>query len=116
MDKKTIKKYLKETVETIISLNAYEIILFGSISKGKYDDESDIDLLIVLDIDKIPETYEEKMKLKLEIRKALRTINRKISLDLLIYTKKEFEIMKEERSSFFEEIIRTGKTLYEKAS
>jgi len=116
MDKETIKEYLEETVKTIISLNAYEIILFGSISKGEYDDESDIDLLIVLDIDKIPETYEEKMKLKLEIRKALRTINRKISLDLLIYTKKEFEIMKEERSSFFEEIIRTGKTLYEKAS
>ena len=116
MDTEAIKKYLDKTVETIISLNAYEIILFGSISKRKYNDESDIDLLIVLDIDKIPETYEDKMRLKLEIRKALRPINRKISLDLLIYTKKEYEIMKEERSSFFEEIIRTGKKLYEKAS
>ena len=116
MEKETITKYLEEIVKTMIVHNAYEIILFGSISKEKFDDESDIDLLIILDIDKIPETYEEKMKLKLEIRKALRKINRKISLDLLIYTKKEYEIMKKEKSSFFEEIIRTGKTLYEKAS
>ncbi len=116
MERETIKNYLEEIVKTIKAYNVYEIILFGSVSKEKYDDESDIDLFIVLDIDKIPETYEEKMKLKLEIRKALRKINKKISLDLLIYTKKEYEIMKEEKSSFFEELIRTGKTLYEKAS
>ncbi len=116
MKKETIKNYLDEIVKTVIAHNAYEIILFGSISKEEFDDESDIDLFIILDIDKIPETYEDKMKLKLEIRKALRNINRKISLDLLIYTKKEYEIMKKEKSSFFEEIKRTGKTLYAKAS
>ena len=75
--------------------------MFGSVSKGNYDDESDIDLLIILDIDKIPETYEEKMELRQNIRKSLRVINRRVSLDLLVYTKKEFEIMKEEGSSFF---------------
>jgi len=116
MEKETIKNYIEEIVKTIIEHNVCEIILFGSISKEKFDAESDIDLFIILDIDKIPETYEEKMKLKLEIRRSVRKINRKISLDLLIYTKKEYEIMKKDKSAFLEEIIRTGKTLYEKAS
>ena len=52
----TIKNYLEEIVKTIIAYNVYEIILFGSISKKKFDDESDIDLFIVLDIDKIQQS------------------------------------------------------------
>ncbi len=111
-----IENYLEEIVKKIKEHNAYEIILFGSMNTDKFDKESDIDLFIILDIDEIPETYEEKMELKLDIRKSLRKINRKISLDLLIYTKKEYEIMKEEKSSFVEEIIKTGRTIYEKAS
>ena len=101
MNNELISNYLDETVEILKNLEISEVILFGSVSKGNYDDESDIDLLIILDIDKIPETYEEKMELRQNIRKSLRVINRRVSLDLLVYTKKEFEIMKEEGSSFF---------------
>ena len=116
MNNELISNYLDETVEILKNLEISEVILFGSVSKGNYDDESDIDLLIILDIDKIPETYEEKMELRQNIRKSLRVINRRVSLDLLVYTKKEFEIMKEEGSSFLTEISNTGKKLYEKAS
>lgn len=116
MNNELMSNYLDETVEILKKLEISEVILFGSVSKGNYDDESDIDLLIILDIDKIPETYEEKMELRQKIRKSLRAINKKISLDLLVYTKKEFEIMKEEGSSFLTEINNTGKKLYEKAS
>ena len=111
-----IKKYLNDIIEILKNHNTKEIILFGSLSSGNYDDESDIDLLVVLDIDEIPETYEEKMKLKLDIRRSLRKINRKVAIDLLVYTKKEIEKMTEEKGSFFKEILDTGKKLYEKAS
>ena len=114
MNEEIISNYLKEIVEILKNQNALEILLFGSVSTGIYDEESDIDLLIILDIDKIPESYEEKMELKLNIRKSLRKINRKIPLDLLIYTKKEYEIMKEEGSSFLHEINNTGKILFNK--
>ena len=50
--------------------NVLEIILFRSVSTGNYDEESEIDLLIILDIDEIPESYEEKMELKLNIRRS----------------------------------------------
>lgn len=108
--------YIQEIINKLSKLNIKEIILFGSMNNGNFDDESDIDLLIILDIDKIPETYEEKMKMKLELRKAIRTINRKVAIDLLVYTKKEFEIIKKEGNNFFQNIIKNGKRLYEKAS
>ena len=114
MNEEIISAYLKEIVEILKKQNVIEIVLFGSVSTGNYDDESDIDLLIILDIDKIPENYEEKMELKFHIRKSLRSINRKVPLDLLIYTKKEYEIMKEEGSSFLNEINNTGKILFHK--
>ena len=111
-----IDNYLEEIIDKLSKFNIKEIILFGSINTGSYDEESDIDLLIILDIDKIPSTYEEKMEMKLELRKAIRTINRKVAIDLLVYTKKEFEIIKKEGNNFFQDIIKNGKKLYEKAS
>jgi len=111
-----VDTYLENIVAALKELNIKEIILFGSINEKRYDNESDIDLLVILDIDKIPQTYEEKMKLKLEIRKAIRDINRKVAIDLLVYTKKEFEELKKRGNNFFQNIIKNGKKIYEKAS
>ena len=108
--------YLQDIINVLSKLEIKEIILFGSINNGNFDEESDIDLLVILDIDKIPETYEEKMEMKLQLRKAIREINRKIAIDLLVYTKKEFEIIKKEGNNFFQDIIKNGRKLYEKAS
>ena len=111
-----IDSYIQELINKLSKMNIKEIILFGSMNNANFDEESDIDLLIILDIDKIPKTYEEKMKMKLELRKAIRTINRKVAIDLLVYTKKEFELLKKEGNNFFQNIIKNGKKLYEKAS
>jgi len=116
MNTTEIDQYLEHIVDSLKNLDVKEIILFGSINDGHYDDESDIDLLVILDIDKIPQSYEEKMKMKLEIRKAIRSINREVAIDLLVYTKKEYEILKQRGSNFFQNIIKNGKKLYEKAS
>ncbi len=56
------------------------------------------------------------MQNKLLVRKCIYDISKKIPIDLLVYTKKEYEIIKENPNSFFKEISVTGKTLYEKAS
>ncbi|MFP4490898.1 MAG: nucleotidyltransferase domain-containing protein [Spirochaetaceae bacterium] len=111
-----IDSYIQEIINILSKMNIKEIILFGSINNGNFDEESDIDLLVIMDINEIPKTYEEKMKMKLELRKAIRTINRKVAIDLLVYTKKEFEIIKKEGNNFFQNIIKNGKILYEKAS
>jgi predicted nucleotidyltransferase len=116
MDQERIDQYLYDLIEEIKSHNPQEIILFGSLSKDSFTSDSDIDLLVILDIDSIPKSYEEKMNLKSSIRKSIREINKKVAIDLLVYTKKEIQIMKEENNAFLEEINKTGKIMYEKAS
>ena len=72
--------------------------------------------MVILDLDLIPATYEERTQLKSAIRKSIREINKKIAIDLLVYTKKEVQIMKKENNAFLEEITKTGRIMYERAS
>ena len=109
-------RYLEEILGILIKHNPLQIVLFGSVNTGEFKKDSDIDLLVILDINTIPGTYEEKMKMKLELRRSLRSINRKIPIDLLVFTSKEIEIMSNQKNPFIEEIMNKGKILYEKAS
>ncbi len=108
--------YIEEIREKLKEINPYKVVLFGSVSKGYENEESDIDLLVILDSDRVSQNYEEKMENKLLVRRSIYEISKKIPIDLLVYTKKEFEIIKENKNSFFKEIDASGKTIYEKAS
>jgi hypothetical protein len=48
--------------------------------------------------------------------KVLRNINYKIPLDILVYSKEEYKIVKNCGNYFIDEIEKTGKIIYEKAS
>ena len=101
-------KKIDEVATRIASrFNPYKIILFGSYANGTPNDDSDLDLLIVQDSD-LP-----MQKRGLDIRMAL--IGTKIPLDILIYTKLEFEQEKSKNSSFFNSAIKNSKVLYERA-
>jgi len=50
------------------------------------------------------------------IRRELREINRDVALDLLVYTRPQYELLKKEMNSFQKEIHESGKILYEEAS
>ena len=112
---KNAQKYLEEIKRRLKEIEPYKIILFGSVAVGNSDEESDIDLIVVLDSEKISQNYEEKMFNKMLVRKAIRDISEEIPIDLLVYTKKEFEIIMNNKNSFFREIEIQGKVLYEKA-
>ena len=56
------------------------------------------------------------MKKKLIVRNKIIEINERVPIDLIVYTKAEYEIMVKHGSSFLKEITTSGKTLYEKAS
>ena len=79
------------------------------------DEESDIDLLIVLDTDYLPRTYRERLEMRLSVSRILREINKEVPMDLLVYTLPEYKILLEHMNSFFKEIHENGKTVYEKA-
>ncbi len=100
-------KKIDEVASRIASrFNPYKIILFGSYANGTPNDDSDLDLLIVQDSD-LP-----MQKRGLDIRMSL--IGTKIPLDILIYTKLEFEQEKSENSSFLNSAIKNSKVLYER--
>jgi predicted nucleotidyltransferase len=88
------------------SFNPEQIILFGSYANGTPNKDSDLDLLIIQDTD-LP-----IHKRGLDIRISL--IGIKVPMDILVYTKSEFENEKNEQYSFLNSAIKTSKILYER--
>ena len=112
---KKIDKLLVEITQRLKEIDPYKVVLFGSVTKQNNDEDSDIDLLVILNSDKISQNYDEKMEKKLLVRNAIWDLSKQIPIDLLVYTRKEFEIIMNNKNSFFRELEKTGKTIYEKA-
>ena len=74
-----------------------------------------IDLMVILDNYDVSKTYKERLDKKVYINKMVFDINRKMPLDILVYSREEFNIAKNYNDYFFDEIEKTGKVLYEKA-
>lgn len=105
---KSLKDELERIVEVIkIAYVPEKIILFGSLATEHVHEWSDIDLLIIKKTDKRP--IERTMEL-------VGIIKPKIGIDLFIYTPEECELLLKERYSFILNVLKTGKTVYEKRS
>ena len=111
-----INTVLDNLVFSLKPSNPYKIILFGSYAKGNQNDNSDIDLMVILDDHHVSKTYEERLNKKIFIRNLVLEINRKIPLDILVYSKEELNQIKEYGNYLIDEIEKTGKIIYEKAS
>jgi len=99
---------INEIVSRIATrFNPDKIILFGSYAVGNATNSSDLDLLVIKDTD-LP--YHKR---SFDIHKAL--IGSMIPMDILVYTKQEFEQERNEQSSFLSSAIKTSKVLYERS-
>jgi predicted nucleotidyltransferase len=107
---------LSDLINCLKVSDPYKIILFGSYATGSETEESDIDLMVILDNDDVSKTYEERQNKKLYIRKLVREINYRKALDILVYSKEELKKIKEYGNYFVDEIERTGRVIYEKVS
>jgi len=81
------------------------IVLFGSRTGSTFDEDSDIDLLVVKDTKKRP------LWRRVEVRKKLSTEK---PLDIIVYTPEEFENLKKSGSVFIKDILNQGEVVYEK--
>jgi predicted nucleotidyltransferase len=106
---------LDSLVSSLKSSDPYKIILFGSYANGNPNENSDIDLMVILDNNHISKTYEERLNKRVFIRNLVFEINQNIPLDILVYSKEELKKIKEYGNFFIDEIERTGKIIYEKA-
>ena len=111
-----INTILDNLIFCLKASDPYKIILFGSYAKGNPDKNSDMDLMVVLDNRHVSKTYEERLHKKLFIRNLVVEINRKVPLDILVYSKEELNLMKKAGNYMIDEIEKTGKIIYEKAS
>lgn len=83
-----------------------KIILFGSVARGDYNDNSDIDLLIIKNSNR-----QKAYRIK-DIFKSLRKIPRVYALDPIVYTHEEIEKRLFLGDYFIKRIMAQGKTLY----
>ena len=109
-----INAILDNLVFSLKPSNPSKIILFGSYANGNPNEHSDIDLMVVLDNDHVSKTYQERLDKGVHVRKLVLEINRKIPLDILVYSKAELNMIKEYGNQFIEEIEKTGKVIYDK--
>jgi len=106
------QKSLTEELGRIVTVIESEydpekIVLFGSLVSETVHEWSDIDLLVIKKTDKRP--IERTMELTHLIRP-------RVGIDLFIYTPEEIDLLLKERYPFLLNILRTGKTVYEKRS
>jgi predicted nucleotidyltransferase len=98
--------------ELVMRIKAAEkvdkILLFGSEATGTAGPDSDIDLLVVLDSEVMPASFRERSDNYLQISRAIRKIEKRYPIDLLVYTRPEFEMLKESGSMFVRRVLREG--------
>ena len=111
----SVEEYLYQILAALNSESIEKVILFGSAASGQMGPDSDLDLLIVMDTDYLPQTYQERMEYRLQIQRKVRHIRKKVPIDLLIYTRPEYKLITHDMSSFIKDVHDFGKVIYEKA-
>jgi predicted nucleotidyltransferase len=101
------EKDLSEIISIIKKTNPEKIYLFGSHASGTSDEQSDIDLIVVAPSNKRP------LQRRMELRRMLVEYDRRIGLDLLVYTPDEFNMLAKEPSSFISSAVKQGVKIYD---
>ena len=103
------KEIMEEVKNRLIkAYNPISIYVFGSYAWGAPTEDSDLDLLIVVD-----KSDEKSYNRPRAGQRALFGLN--IAKDLIVYTKEEFERTSHDKTSLGYKIKREGKVLYARA-
>ena len=105
--------YIKQLKENLQVLNPYLVLLFGSYAYGTPNQDSDLDIFVVLNDNTMPTTFKEKQVLYLKVSQYTRSIAKQIPIDLLVFTIPMYEQFKTMKSNFSKEILNKGIVLYE---
>ena len=102
IDTEIIDEIVKKIVD---NNNPQKIILFGSYATDSFDIDSDVDLLIIKEMD------EPRHKRGRKIRKHLRGMG--VPIDIIVLTPDEVEEYKEVTNSLVNNALQEGVVLYE---
>jgi len=90
------------------NLSIHKIILFGSFADSNQKQDSDIDLIVILNQTGLSKSYAEKIKRRLSVTQLLTSFRKTIPLDILVYSIDEWNLLLKQDSSFINEINKTG--------
>ena len=102
LDKQIRNEIVKVRDTCIYRLKNADILLFGSIAKGKYRISSDIDILILVDQNK---TISELRKLRHELEDDIDNLNLSRNVDIKLYNKDRYIELSRE-ISFEQDIVK----------
>ncbi len=101
LDAKLIETVTKKLVE---AYNPLSIYLFGSYAWGTPNEDSDLDLLIVID------SYESNHQMLVKGHRALARL--RVAKDILLYSKEEFMELSEKQTNLCYKIKHDGIKIY----
>ena len=107
---------IQAIVDRIKALNPYKIILFGSYAWGVPDENSDLDLIVVMNDDLMPANYSEKVQIYLKVSNVLTDVLKNVPIDLIVHTRPMHKRFIELDGMFYREIAQKGIVLYERAN
>ena len=97
---------LQEAVEQLkAEFQPEEIYLFGSHAWGTPDDDSDVDLMVI-----VPDSDERSIKRMQRAHRCLRGIG--FAKDVLVPTRTQVDRYKHLRASLFHQVLAKGRKLY----
>lgn len=102
---KNYSQALNRLVQRIVEeIKPLRVILFGSVARNNMNEESDIDLLVVM-----PEETHRRRTAQL-LYKNIRNIG--VPFDILVVTNKDLEKHKDNAGLIYQEILSEGKEVY----
>lgn len=103
-----LKKISQAIINLLSNQKLHRVLLFGSYAYGNAHDESDVDLLVILDKKGISSNYREIVENKKNVSVHLRELRKTVPIDLLVYTRDEWTALKNSGSSFIRQIEEEG--------
>ena len=102
---------LKEIVRVIVGeVDPYQIILFGSRARGDFDEDSDIDLVVLES--KAFGDGGSRHREEVRLYRALAGFH--VSKDILVYTREDAECWRDSLNHVLARALREGRVLYER--
>ena len=106
--KKSVQAQIREMVKLIVKqFHPDKIILFGSHARGDAGPDSDVDLLVVMEVEK-----KDRFEKTVEIRGALHDID--TPKDVIVTTPSDYSWRTEIVGTIEHVAVREGKVLYER--
>jgi len=101
----TVSKLAEITQRLVAALNPQQVVLFGSHAWGQPTDESDADLLVIVE-----RAAEPGYRLAQQAYRSLYGV--RYPCDVIVHTREEVERARQVKASLLRKIIEEGRVLY----